>query len=305
MFSRSSIDQYIYRATLGLPQQERVDTSAELRVHLNARVKQLLSEGFPREEAQHLAVQEMGPVAQLNKTFLGHGLTNKLGWLVLVGLLAFASTSYVMRYRPTIKVTPISADELNFLAKSGTLVNPEWTKFSIKPPIGARRMDIQILGGNIWAEDSQGEIYSTSNKTFPFQKSKISLFTSTGKLVVDAQSKPCKSGFGIQAVIRIGTPGQSSIRPTQAICMDPGAYSTATFSAITPPLGKWLNLQTLQANSASPATEAKYRRMPEKNIVLGVKFLESDVIQTSHATRLNAIVLNENGNWEILEGDEQ
>ncbi len=40
------IDQYIRRATLGLPRRQRLDTAAELRVHLNARAASLSSQGL-------------------------------------------------------------------------------------------------------------------------------------------------------------------------------------------------------------------------------------------------------------------
>jgi len=36
----SNLDRYIRRATAGLPSRTRVDTAAELRVHLNERVEQ-------------------------------------------------------------------------------------------------------------------------------------------------------------------------------------------------------------------------------------------------------------------------
>ena len=35
----TQIDKYIARATTGLPNRERIDTAAELRVHLNAQAK--------------------------------------------------------------------------------------------------------------------------------------------------------------------------------------------------------------------------------------------------------------------------
>src|SRR5690606_25898849 len=55
----SPIDLYIRRATLGLPKRARLDTAAELRVHLNERAVALTSQGLDRSEAEHLAVEYM------------------------------------------------------------------------------------------------------------------------------------------------------------------------------------------------------------------------------------------------------
>jgi hypothetical protein len=77
---KTQIDTYIKRATSGLPTRERIDTAAELRVHLNARVKKHLLEGHTREEAEFLAVDAMGAPAPVNRQFIGHLFTPKLGW---------------------------------------------------------------------------------------------------------------------------------------------------------------------------------------------------------------------------------
>ena len=87
MLRRSSIDKYIRNATAGLPNRERIDTAAEMRVHLNQKTRDLMAQGFPKEEAEHLAVQEMGPVSSTNRALLGHMFTPKLGWIT-VGVLA-------------------------------------------------------------------------------------------------------------------------------------------------------------------------------------------------------------------------
>ena len=47
-----NINQYINKATAGLPNKERIDTSAELRVHLNAQVKKHIIEGHSQKEAE-------------------------------------------------------------------------------------------------------------------------------------------------------------------------------------------------------------------------------------------------------------
>ena len=87
MLKRRPIDKYIQQVTAGLPHLERIDTAAEIRVHLNQKTRDLMTQGFPREEAEHLAVQEMGPVSSTNRALLGHIFTPKLGWIT-VGVLA-------------------------------------------------------------------------------------------------------------------------------------------------------------------------------------------------------------------------
>jgi hypothetical protein len=88
---KTQIDAYIKKATTGLPSRERIDTAAELRVHLNAQVKKHLLEGHSREEAEFLAVDAMGAPAPVNRQFLGHIFTPQLGWRLVAGaLLAIA-----------------------------------------------------------------------------------------------------------------------------------------------------------------------------------------------------------------------
>jgi len=78
-----SLNQYIHRATLGLPRTERLDAAAELRAHLLERVAELEKKGFAREEAEFLAVRAMGDPAPINRGLLGHAFTARLGWSVL------------------------------------------------------------------------------------------------------------------------------------------------------------------------------------------------------------------------------
>ena len=80
----TQIDKFIAKATAGLPTRERIDTAAELRVHLNAQVKKHMLEGHTSEEAEFLAVDAMGAVAKVNRQFLGHIFTPRVGWGVLI-----------------------------------------------------------------------------------------------------------------------------------------------------------------------------------------------------------------------------
>jgi hypothetical protein len=101
VLKRRSIDKYIQQVTAGLPHLERVDTAAELRVHLLQKTRELMAQGFPREEAEHLAVQEMGPVAETNRALLGHIFTSSLGWWAL-GLLLCTGAVWTFLKRDAI-----------------------------------------------------------------------------------------------------------------------------------------------------------------------------------------------------------
>ncbi|MFA5593816.1 MAG: permease prefix domain 1-containing protein [Trueperaceae bacterium] len=112
----SPVDQYVRRATTGLPNRTRLDTAAELRVHLNERITQYVAQGFDRAEAEHLAVEQMGPAEPVNRRFLGHVFTPRVGWVVL-GLLVVASGgwlagNYLFAPAPTVKNVAVKAEEL-------------------------------------------------------------------------------------------------------------------------------------------------------------------------------------------------
>lgn len=78
-----TVSAYIARATSGLPRHQRLETAAELRAHLHERTRELQAAGYPREEAEFLAVQGMGDPAPTNRHLLGHLFTTPLGWGVL------------------------------------------------------------------------------------------------------------------------------------------------------------------------------------------------------------------------------
>lgn len=110
------VDQYIRRATTGLPGRTRLDKAAELRVHLNERVTQYTQQGFERAEAEHLAVQHMGPAEPVNRSFLGHVFTPRVGWVVLVLLVLAAASwvgaNYLFAPAATAQERQVTADEL-------------------------------------------------------------------------------------------------------------------------------------------------------------------------------------------------
>lgn len=78
-----TVSAYIARATSGLPRHQRLETAAELRAHLHERTREFQAAGYPREEAEFLAVQGMGDPAPTNRHLLGHLFTTPLGWGML------------------------------------------------------------------------------------------------------------------------------------------------------------------------------------------------------------------------------
>jgi hypothetical protein len=142
MLKRKPIDMYIRRATAGLPRLERVDTAAEIRVHLLQKTRELMAQGFPREEAEHLAVQEMGPVAATNRAFLGHIFTSSLGWVV-VGLTVIASGIWISQRQPANSTLTLEKITEQWRSDSGPNYNGVVQDYRLVLPPGTTR----ILGG--------------------------------------------------------------------------------------------------------------------------------------------------------------
>jgi hypothetical protein len=112
----TQIDQYITRATAGLLSRERIDTAAELRVHLNAQAKKHMLEGHTIEEAEFLAVDAMGAVATVNRQFLGHIFTPRVGWGVLIasviGLAGWFGGKYFFDNQTYAREIPVNIKDV-------------------------------------------------------------------------------------------------------------------------------------------------------------------------------------------------
>jgi len=149
----SPIDLYIRRATLGLPKRARLDTAAELRVHLNERTMALTSQGLDRSEAEHLAVEYMGPIEPVNRKFLGHVLTPRLGWLLvaalLIGVAAWAAANYL--FAPAEIASPRSVIPNDLLPLLG-----EFTSLDVTMPRDARTFSLALAQGD-------GQLFSSAS----------------------------------------------------------------------------------------------------------------------------------------------
>jgi hypothetical protein len=153
MLKRKPIDTYIRRATAGLPRLERVDTAAEIRVHLLQKTRELMAQGFPKEEAEHLAVQEMGPVAATNRALIGHMFTSSLGWVVVgcmlagVGVWTYLERDWIFWKDTTIRAIPLNTDDLQLalpdIPKFETA--PKLSKFEFYLPRGTKTLEYALI----------------------------------------------------------------------------------------------------------------------------------------------------------------
>jgi hypothetical protein len=99
MLKPRPIDKYIKRATAGLPHLERIDTAAEIRVNLNLRIKELMLDGHPRDEAEFLAIQGMGDAFTTNRALLGHAFTHRIGWVLVGATVLVGAGLWVWQHR--------------------------------------------------------------------------------------------------------------------------------------------------------------------------------------------------------------
>jgi hypothetical protein len=111
-----SLNRYIWLCTRGLPKNTRLDTAAELRVHVLERIRMLEGQGFPRLEAEYVAVSEMGLPEPTNRAFLGHFFTYTLGWAVLgcaaVGLGLWWAKDNLFAKASIVTYVPLGTTEL-------------------------------------------------------------------------------------------------------------------------------------------------------------------------------------------------
>jgi hypothetical protein len=173
-----SLDRYIWLCTRGLPKNTRLDTAAELRVHVLERIRMLEGQGFPRAEAEHVAVSEMGLPEGTNRAFLGHFFTYKLGWMVLgLGVLGAGiwwSKDNLFAKTAGVQSVPLSSKEL-----SAVLSNPDlremkdFNAFRIVMPENAVGFEITLYH-NKFGDFSgflpapyAGKNYPESNTTVP------------------------------------------------------------------------------------------------------------------------------------------
>jgi hypothetical protein len=156
-----NINQYIKKATAGLPSRERIDTAAELRVHLNAQVKKHLLEGHSREEAEFLAVDAMGAPAPLNRQLLGHMFTPQLGWRLVVGAVVVIGLWFgvqkLLEPRAGIYKVATTTEDLMKVLQLTT------NTFSLIPPTGTKSFRSYMASPEIPSYSVYGQPAQDSN----------------------------------------------------------------------------------------------------------------------------------------------
>ncbi|WP_185974651.1 permease prefix domain 1-containing protein [Deinococcus detaillensis] len=120
-----SLNQYVHRATLGLPKAERLDAAAELRAHLLERITELEQKGFARDEAEFLAVRAMGDPQVTNRQLLGHLLTTPLGWVVLGAVMIGGVSWWGSGLFKPAEIRPSELRPTDFVAISQAPVWPQ------------------------------------------------------------------------------------------------------------------------------------------------------------------------------------
>jgi hypothetical protein len=220
MLRKRPIDDYIYRATLGLPKHNRVDTSAELRVHLNSRVKELMAGGFPKDESEHLAVQEMGPVEPVNLAFLGHGFTNKLGWIVLVAaVLGGVFYFFNQKHENPLREAVLDGKDFATILANNKLERPTYRKFEVDIPGNVNQVEWALIG---WDTFKILDISREKPPALNFLGTKVSILVGLGTPKVNTQTE-CKEGSAAQMVLYSTTPeGSTTNVSPEIICLHPG-----------------------------------------------------------------------------------
>ena len=140
-----SVEQYVRRATLGLPKGERLDAAAELRTHLLERVADYQMQGFDREEAEFLAVRGMGEPGVTNRELLGHFLTTPLGWGVLAALIVGWVGWQLVRPGDDLRIHRGEPVGVNSFSNGGSLPT-FYTARTFKTPPGTRFVEIAWAG---------------------------------------------------------------------------------------------------------------------------------------------------------------
>ncbi|WP_424951178.1 permease prefix domain 1-containing protein [Deinococcus sp.] len=137
-----SLNQYVHRATLGLPRAERLDAAAELRAHLLERVAELEGKGYARDEAEYLAVRGMGDPGVTNRQLLGHFFTTPLGWACVgLCLAGFVGWQIASQPKTRVKITGLDDFSLTLLLKGGTLPT-DYFHLSFDVPPGTRFLKV-------------------------------------------------------------------------------------------------------------------------------------------------------------------
>jgi hypothetical protein len=157
MLKHRAIDKYIKRATAGLPHLERIDTAAEIRVNLNVRIKELMLEGHPRDEAEFLAIKGMGDAFTTNRALLGHAFTHRIGWVLVAATLLVGAGLWIWQHRWDYfwVDTTIQKVELNTRDISHTILQDEnfisrgaYKKYELNLPRFTKCIEVLLVQEN-------------------------------------------------------------------------------------------------------------------------------------------------------------
>lgn len=140
-----TIDEYVHRATLGLPRAERLDAATELRAHLLERVAEYQAQGYAREEAEFLAVRGMGEVGEVRRGWGEYALLRKVGWGVLALLLVGTVARQFVGNQEAALITYGEPLLVNSFTNGGVLPN-FYQSYKFKTPPKTRFVEVAWVG---------------------------------------------------------------------------------------------------------------------------------------------------------------
>ncbi|GGJ25987.1 permease prefix domain 1-containing protein [Deinococcus roseus] len=147
-----TIDQYIHKATRGLPRKERIDAAAELRAHMIEKIKDLMQQGFSREEAAYLAVQEMGsptvPFWQRFRHFAQYQLPYwVLGAVLLSGGYWWGKDNLFAPKAGVYALQDIGVKEMKDILNLGSQSTSGWKGVKVVFPTETRHLTVMLMEG--------------------------------------------------------------------------------------------------------------------------------------------------------------
>ncbi|GEM46421.1 permease prefix domain 1-containing protein [Deinococcus cellulosilyticus] len=197
-----TLDQYIKKATRGLPRKDRIDAAAELRAHLIEKIKELMQQGFSREEATYLAVQEMGspqlPLAQRIRHFAQHHLPYWVLGVLLLGTAVWWGKDNLFAPRAGIHpLEDLGLQELKAVVGRGVQSQSGWQAVKVVYPPETKYITMSIVGG-----DETGDGISTSSGSLPVpgKQGRPNNFRATSTFLLGVQRLPEKWCQGLSLI---------------------------------------------------------------------------------------------------------
>lgn len=148
----NTLDQYIHKATRGLPKKERLDAAAELRSHMIEKIKDLMQQGFSREEATFLTLQEMGdpqvPLVQRFRQFAQYQLPYWVLAALLLGGGGWWAKDHLFAAKVGIyPIEQIGVQEMRTIINLGAQSTSGWKGVKLVLPRETKNLTVKWVRG--------------------------------------------------------------------------------------------------------------------------------------------------------------